>query len=81
MVVLNGMTHVVVSVMVIFVFIRILGDAVPVMISEKSSLKFSFPVTRIEISPHVHLVGVNHIIVFWKRVLGATHHQNPWHEL
>lgn len=38
---LNGMTHVVISVMIIFVFVWIFGDTVPVMVSIKSSLKLS----------------------------------------
>lgn len=80
--VLNRMSHVVVSIVVIIlVLVRVLGDAVPVMISESFAIKLSKNGEAPTRLPHIHLIGVHRVVVFGKRVLRATHHQNAWHEL
>lgn len=79
---LNRMTHVVISIMIILVLVGILGDAVSVMVSESSNINLHSDVAKSSANlPHVHLVGVDDVIVLWKRVLRATHHQNTRHEL
>jgi hypothetical protein len=59
--VLVGMAHVVVTIVIILVLVRIFGDAVPVVISAKgtkagSEVTFAVNATNL---PHINLVGVN----------------------